>query len=244
MNPQKETNMDKKSSRTSSRSKSTKKISDLVISQEFDGDVVPVTTSLKISEFTNKLHKDVIRAVENLIQSNEFTGRNFTLSEYTDSTGRKLKMYLLDELFTTVLLMGFTGADVIKWKIAYTNEFIRMRKYIAKSTRVIRTEFDEPSDLNRTLNDILLRVRTQMGKETKPHHYMAMAENINEVVFGDRGKNKLLRQKMTKKEYQRLNQALRIHINAILDGNIHKNELLKHLCEKKLFQTTTTTYFQ
>ncbi|EDQ6557426.1 transcriptional regulator, partial [Salmonella enterica subsp. enterica] len=49
-----------------------------------------VTTSRSVGEYFRKLHKDVIRKIESLDCSPEFTGRNFTLSEYTDSTGRKL----------------------------------------------------------------------------------------------------------------------------------------------------------
>lgn len=87
----------------------------------------PATTSLKIAESFNKEHKDVIRAIETLLESGEFNRRNFALVSYTDERNRKQKMYVLDETLSTVLIMGFTGSDVLKWKIRYTLRFQELR---------------------------------------------------------------------------------------------------------------------
>ena len=87
-----------------------------------------MTTSLKIAEKFNKNHKDVLRIIEN--KKSLFTERNFTPSEYTDSTGRKLPMYYLDRDFTTFIIMGFTGAKADKWKLDYINAFNKMESII------------------------------------------------------------------------------------------------------------------
>ncbi|MDR3133269.1 MAG: Rha family transcriptional regulator [Prevotellaceae bacterium] len=53
-------------------------------------------TSLQIAEVTGKMHKDVLEAVRKMeLAWKKVTGRKFPLSEYTDSTGRKLPMYEL-----------------------------------------------------------------------------------------------------------------------------------------------------
>ncbi|HBM0098419.1 TPA: ash family protein, partial [Salmonella enterica subsp. enterica serovar Blitta] len=49
-----------------------------------------VTTSVAVAEYFRKMHKDVLKKIDNLDCSPEFTERNFAPSEYTDSTGRKL----------------------------------------------------------------------------------------------------------------------------------------------------------
>ncbi|EBB7877683.1 Rha family transcriptional regulator [Salmonella enterica] len=85
-----------------------------------------VTTSKAVGEFFRKLHKDVIRTIESLECSPEFTRLNFELSEYTDSTGRKLPMYEMTKDGFVFLVMGFTGKKAAAFKEAYIAEFNRM----------------------------------------------------------------------------------------------------------------------
>ncbi|ECG1717480.1 peptidase [Salmonella enterica] len=85
-----------------------------------------VTTSKAVGEFFRKLHKNVIRTIESLECSPEFTRLNFELSEYTDSTGRKLPMYEMTKDCFVFLVMGFTGKKAAAFKEAYIAEFNRM----------------------------------------------------------------------------------------------------------------------
>lgn len=90
----------------------------------------PVTTSLKIAEIFGKNHKDLLRKIKE--KTSLFTERNFAPSEYEDSTGRNLPMYILDRDFTTYLIMGFTGQKADEWKLKYINAFNEMEKAINK----------------------------------------------------------------------------------------------------------------
>lgn len=85
-----------------------------------------VTTSRYVADFFRKMHKNVIRAIESLECSPEFTQLNFVLSEYTDSTGRKLPMYDMTKDGFVFLVMGFTGKKAAAFKEAYIAEFNRM----------------------------------------------------------------------------------------------------------------------
>jgi len=84
------------------------------------------TSSLKVAELFGKQHKDVLRKLESLDCSSEFTERNFTLSEYVDSTGRKLPMFEMTKDGFIFLVMGFTGAKAAQIKEAYINTFNHM----------------------------------------------------------------------------------------------------------------------
>lgn len=54
-------------------------------------------SSVEIAEMTGKPHKDVLKAIRAMEPAwVRITGRNFSLSEYKDKTGRRLPMYLLD----------------------------------------------------------------------------------------------------------------------------------------------------
>lgn len=65
-------------------------------------------SKLEGAKFTEKRHADVIRSIESLIKSGKFSESNFELSTYQGKR-REEKVYILDETFTTVLLMGLTG---------------------------------------------------------------------------------------------------------------------------------------
>ena len=92
----------------------------------------PMTTSLLIAETFNKEHKNVIVKIRE--KSHLFTQLNFQLSEYEDSTGRKLPMYLLDRDFTTFLIMGFTGSKADEWKLKYINAFNQMEQALTQQS--------------------------------------------------------------------------------------------------------------
>jgi Rha family phage regulatory protein len=100
----------------------------LVSCQVISSKNVPATTSLKIAEFTGKNHKEVLRDIETLISGDHIGERNFALSNYKTSQGKKMPMYILDEDATTLLLMGYTGKEAMTWKEAYIAEFKRCAK--------------------------------------------------------------------------------------------------------------------
>ena len=86
----------------------------------------PTTTSLVVAQVFGKPHKDVLAKIRSLDCPHEFTERNFSLSEFTDPTGRKLPMYRMTRDGFTFLCMGFTGKEAARWKIAYLEAFNRM----------------------------------------------------------------------------------------------------------------------
>ncbi|EPB0513021.1 Rha family transcriptional regulator [Salmonella enterica subsp. enterica] len=72
-----------------------------------DGKVV--TSSLAVADYFHKPHKDVLAKISRLDCSVEFTERNFSLSKYTDVTGRKLPCYHITRNGFAFLAMSFTG---------------------------------------------------------------------------------------------------------------------------------------
>ena len=114
----------------------------LVSLQVISSNSVPATTSLEIAKFTGKEHKHVLRDIETLIESQKLDQSNFGLISYEDSYGRKQKAYVLDETFTTVLLMGFTGDKALDWKLVYTKEFQAMRENLTKPKEQLETTFN------------------------------------------------------------------------------------------------------
>lgn len=88
----------------------------------------PCVTSLQVAEAFGKEHKNVMRDIRETIAkcSESFTALNFELSEYTDSTGRKLPMYLLTKDGLMMVTMGYTTHEAMTIKEAYINRFNEM----------------------------------------------------------------------------------------------------------------------
>ena len=118
-------------------------------------------TSLQVSEHFGKRHADVLRAIKNLDCSKEFAERNFALSDFTDSTGRKLPCYRMTRDGFTFLAMGFTGKEAARWKEAYINAFNQMEsELLAQATAKTDTE----AKLHRAL-DSAVRIGAQVQGE-------------------------------------------------------------------------------
>ena len=95
----------------------------------------PVTTSLKVAEIFGKLHKNVLRDIQEKILPNiseEFNQLNFELVNYQDSKGEYRPMYYITRDGFTMVAMGYTGAKAMKFKEVYINEFNKMEAMLQK----------------------------------------------------------------------------------------------------------------
>ena len=102
------------------------------------------TTSLLVAEKFNKLHKNVLRDIENVIQKcpdKDFSRLNFEPRNYQYQSGknqdREAPMYNISKDGFTMLAMGFTGEKAFLWKIAFINAFNKME---AKLNELLVTE--------------------------------------------------------------------------------------------------------
>ena len=89
-------------------------------------------SSLQIAEHFDKQHKDVLKAITNLIK--ETSAQNcanlFYESTYPDSYGRSQKYYECTRDGFSLLAMGFTGKVALEWKLKYIEAFNKMEKHI------------------------------------------------------------------------------------------------------------------
>ncbi|WP_270412127.1 Rha family transcriptional regulator [Bacillus cereus] len=89
-----------------------------------------VTDSLMVAEVFGKRHDNVMSDINKLIgySSDEFSLLNFQESTYINERARQYKKYNLTKDGFTLLVMGFTGEEALKFKMMYINEFNRMEK--------------------------------------------------------------------------------------------------------------------
>jgi anti-repressor protein len=101
-----------------------------------------MTTSLHVAKVFGKSHKHVLRDIENILSQlpGNTAEPKFGLSEYLDSTGRKLPMYRMDRDAFSFLVMGYTGSKATHFKLAYIRRFNEMEKEL----RVAIPNFSDP----------------------------------------------------------------------------------------------------
>lgn len=105
----------------------------------------PTTNTLIVSEHFGKNHKDVLRALRELISDceEEFGRRNFAPAPYYDAQGKQRTMHALTKEGFMLLAMGFTGANATKLKIAFIQEFNRMESELKNRQPLINDAMRE-----------------------------------------------------------------------------------------------------
>ena len=94
-----------------------------------------VTTSLAVAEYFDKLHKNVLRSIELLDCSAEFSRLNFELTSYLDQQGKSRPMYYLTKNGFVFLVMGFTGEEAGRIKEAYITAFDQMESQLRQQAQ-------------------------------------------------------------------------------------------------------------
>lgn len=89
---------------------------------------VPMVSSLDVAEKFGKNHKEVLRAIQNLLGEleSDFGQRNFAPSSYTNSQNKEQPLFNLTRDGFSLLAMGFTGKKALAWKVKYIEAFNAM----------------------------------------------------------------------------------------------------------------------
>lgn len=103
-------------------------------------------TSLQIAEHFGKRHGNVIRAIESLEVPADFRELNFVegVREVSDGGGgtQESRIYHVTRDGFSILAMGFTGAEAMRWKIAYLDAFntleVRAEKLMNELARAVQ----------------------------------------------------------------------------------------------------------
>lgn len=85
-----------------------------------------LTNSLLVAEKFGKSHKDVIRSIKELLTSAQNCANLFIESEYPDTYGRMQPMYVMNRDGFSLLVMGFTGKEALKFKMDFLEAFNKM----------------------------------------------------------------------------------------------------------------------
>ena len=93
------------------------------------------TTSLIVAEKFGKVHKNVLRNIQNLECPDEFAQLNFEPGSYMDAQNQERPMTRISESGFMLLVMGFTGQAAMEWKVKFINAFQIMRHELMRQSR-------------------------------------------------------------------------------------------------------------
>jgi len=130
-----------------------------------------------VAQFFDKRHDHVLRDIAKITPptsglSEEFRNANFQPASYVDSTGRKLRCFLLTRDGFTLLAMGYTGPKAMQFKELYIRRFNEMEAFI-RTLVSARQEFPLLTENIRLLKD-----------DPKPYHFSNECDMLNRIVLG------------------------------------------------------------
>lgn len=130
-------------------------MSNLVKILNQDGQLV--VTSRQITEDFGKEHKDVLEKIRNLIAENSAVKNMFIESSY-ENRGKQYPEYLLTRDGFSLLVMGFTGAKALEWKIKYIEAFNKMEEQLKNPYQNLSKELQAVFILDKKTQEIEDRV--------------------------------------------------------------------------------------
>lgn len=102
----------------------------------------------------NKQHKHVISSIKNLINSDEKSAQFYVLGSYVDDSGKSNPMYIMNRDGFSLLTMGFTGKQALRFKLEFIEAFNQMeqtlraiiKNQLSQANQTLRIRYKNLSD--------------------------------------------------------------------------------------------------
>lgn len=107
-----------------------------------------VTDSRSVAGHFGKQHKNVLQVIENLAAENPATKFLFQKATF-ENRGKQYPMYLMNRDGFSLLVMGFTGAKALEWKLKYIDAFNEMEKQLINKNTLALPDFTNPVEAAR-----------------------------------------------------------------------------------------------
>lgn len=132
-----------------------------------------VVSSRDVAEHFGKQHKHVLESIENMKAENSALLKMFYPSTYkVDGNRKSYPMYLMNRDGFSLLVMGFTGAKALEWKLKYIEAFNAMEKELNNiRVDVVRKETARNSGIN-------------ARKELTPNIIKARCDGMGQKMIG------------------------------------------------------------
>ena len=193
-----------------------------------------ITDSRNVSDVFNKQHRHVLESIRNLEKDVPNFRQMFFESTMPDSYGREQKVYFMDRDGFTLLAMGFTGSEAMKWKLKYIEAFNSLEKawntpeqVMARALKLADRTIEQLKSDNKVLE--------QKIEQDKPKVIFsdAVSTSHTSILVGDLAK--LICQNGVQIGQKRLFEWLRQNGYLIKSGS-SKNMPMQRYVEQGLFE--------
>lgn len=151
-------------------------MNELVIMRNQDA----VTTSLIVAEVFGKRHDHVLQDIKNLIP--EITGvKMFDESTYKNSRGREYPMYYMNRDGFTLLVMGYTGKEALRFKLDFIKQYNRMEEYIRRNDTIINIGTQKEEEFKLTMLGVEIAARMLRADDTSKILMLEEAHKIHGI---------------------------------------------------------------
>lgn len=134
------------------------------------------TTSRMVAVKFKKEHKNVLRAIQSLDCSEEFSRLNFERVAYLDEKNEKRPEYIMTRDGFTFLAMGFRGKEAAVFKEEYINAFNEAEKEL--KINAVHQQKSEDELLLDAMNMLTGRVQTQQRQIEQKNEQIKIQEDV------------------------------------------------------------------
>lgn len=130
-----------------------------------------VVTSRQVAEDFEKRHADVLEKIEELIKTEKSVMTMFIESSYKAGTGKEYKEYLITRDGFSLLVMGFTGAKALTWKLKYIEAFNKMEAALKGQVKelsakeMLKLQFTYTEELDNRVTNLENRMTIETGNQ-------------------------------------------------------------------------------
>lgn len=206
-----------------------------------------VCDSLQVAEKFGKEHRNVLRAIDDLLETLlkiEQPSKLFIASKRKADDGQYHRMYLMNRDGFSLLVMGFTGKNALEWKLQYIRAFNQMENFIREKSTQMWIETRKAGKFTRKAETDTIQKLVEYAKEQGSSHaeklYMTYSKLANKMA----GINKRDEATVTQLNNLSLMENIILHEVdlGILKGKPYK-EIYKD-CRKRLEAVKDLAYLE
>lgn len=206
-----------------------------------------VCDSLQVAEKFGKEHRNVLRAIDDLLETLlkiEQPSKLFIASKRKADDGQYHRMYLMNRDGFSLLVMGFTGREALEWKLQYIRAFNQMESFIREKSTQMWIETRKAGKFTRKAETDTIQKLVEYAKEQGSSHaeklYMTYSKLANKMA----GINKRDEATVTQLNNLSLMENIILHEVdlGILKGKPYK-EIYKD-CRKRLEAVKDPAYLE
>lgn len=206
-----------------------------------------VCDSLQVAEKFGKEHRNVLRAIDDLLETLlkiEQPSKLFIASKRKADDGQYHRMYLMNRDGFFLLVMGFTGREALEWKLQYIRAFNQMESFIREKSTQMWIETRKAGKFTRKAETDTIQKLVEYAKEQGSSHaeklYMTYSKLANKMA----GINKRDEATVTQLNNLSLMENIILHEVdlGILKGKPYK-EIYKD-CRKRLEAVKDLAYLE